>query len=329
MELNKLLERQIKRHLKTTNLESNPELVALFQSISLAYQHHEENRQLVERALEISSFELSQFNVDLRKANQLIELKNQDMISSLEYAKLVQDSMLSREKSLHDVFPRSFLINKPKEIVSGDFFWILNQGSQTYLATVDCTGHGVPGAFMSVISFRFLNQAVRDFGLQKPSEILNFLNTEIKNTISDKIENEEAKNALDISMVKIDNKKNYFEFAGVGQKMLYSNGKELIEIKGDKFHIGQNLDPQKHKITSLEFEIEKDATLYMYSDGFQDQFGGPESKKFGSKRLKELIASISDLDFGLQKSTLENTFQTWKNGCDQVDDILVMGVGLN
>jgi serine phosphatase RsbU (regulator of sigma subunit) len=205
----------------------------------------------------------------------------------------------------------------------------LSQGNDTFLATVDCTGHGVPGAFMSVISFRFLNQAVRDFGLEKPSEILNFLNTEIKNTISDKIENEEAKNALDISMVRINKKNKSFEFAGVGQKMIYAKGDELVEIKGDKFHIGQNLDPRKHKITSLEFEIEKDATLYMYSDGFQDQFGGPESKKFGSKRLKEMIGSISNLDLGQQKASVEDTFQTWKNGYDQVDDTLFMGVRLN
>jgi serine phosphatase RsbU (regulator of sigma subunit) len=329
MELNRLLERQIKRHLKTTNLESNPELVDLFHAISQAYQHHEENRQLVERALEISSNELSHSNLELRKASQIIELKNQDLVSSLEYAKLVQDSMLSREETLKEIFPKSFIFNKPKEIVSGDFFWVLSQGNDTFLATVDCTGHGVPGAFMSVISFRFLNQAVRDFGLENPSEILNFLNTEIKNTISDKIENEEAKNALDISMVKINNKNKSFEFAGVGQKMIYAKGEELVEIKGDKFHIGQNLDPQKHKITTIEFEIVKDATLYMYSDGFQDQFGGPESKKFGAKRLKEMIGSISGLDLGKQKTSVEDTFQSWKNGYDQVDDTLFMGVQLN
>jgi len=329
MILNKLLERQIKRHLKSTDLWANPELVELMHSISEAYQHQEEDRQLIERSLDLSSAELTDANQAVRKAYETIELKNQDMVSSLEYAKLVQDSMLSKESYLLKIFPKSFVFNKPKEIVSGDFFWLSQKNGNTYLATVDCTGHGVPGAFMSVICFRFLNQAVSDLKLEKPSEILNYLNTEIKNTITDKIEDQESKNALDISMVKIDHKRRSFEFSGVGQKMFYANGKELLEIKGDKFHIGQNLDPQKHRITSQEFEIEKDSTLYMYSDGFQDQFGGPETKKFGTKRLKDLIESISDMEIKQQKSTIENTFMNWKNGNDQVDDTFFLGVNLS
>jgi len=328
MILNKLLERQIKRHLKNTDLESNPELVELMFAISQAYQHQEENRQLIERSLDLSSGELTEANKAVQKAYQIIELKNQDLISSLEYAKLVQDSMLSREAYLLEIFPDSFIFNRPKEIVSGDFFWVYKNEKETFLATVDCTGHGVPGAFMSVISFRFLNQAVRDYKLEKPSEILNFLNSEIKNTITDKIENEEAKNALDISLVKIDHKNQSFEFSGVGQKMLFQRGEDLIEIIGDKFHIGQNLDSQKHKITSQEFEIEKNSTLYMYSDGYQDQFGGAALKKFGTKRLKEMIGLISKLDIEQQKATVEETFQDWKNGYDQVDDTFFMGVKL-
>ena len=329
MELNKLLERQIKRYLKNTDPSENPELKELLFAISLAYQHHEEDRQLVERALEISSKELSQSNSELRKASIIIEEKNRDLISSLEYAKLVQDSLLAGESSLKSIFPESFIFNKPKEIVSGDFYWIFSREDTTYLASVDCTGHGVPGAFMSVISYRFLNQAVRDAGLEKLTDILYFLNSEIKYTISDKIENDENKNALDISMVKIDKRNERFEFAGVGQKNLYSIDNEIIELNGDKFHIGQNLNPGEHIISTQEFEIGKNSTLYMYSDGFQDQFGGADSKKFGTKRLKELISSINHLDILSQKTTIENTFLTWKNENDQVDDTFLMGIKLS
>ncbi|HOY95499.1 MAG TPA: SpoIIE family protein phosphatase [Catalimonadaceae bacterium] len=322
---NKLLERQIKRYLKNTEFGTQ-EFHDLFQAISQAYDHHEEDRQLVERALELSSAELSETNRSLQEANKLIELKNNDLISSLQYAKLVQDSLLARESSIREIFPDSFIFNKPKDIVSGDFFWLYNTNKETYLATVDCTGHGVPGAFMSVISYRFLNQAVRDHGIQKPADILHYLNTEIKATLSTKADDPEAKNALDISLVRMDRRKKVIEFSGVGQKMIISSSGELNEIKGDNYHIGQNLDTSVTPISSRVIEMPSDSVLYMFSDGYVDQFGGPAEKRFGSDRFKKLISSLSPLNFSQQKKRVESTFLEWKNGCEQVDDTLLIGV---
>jgi serine phosphatase RsbU (regulator of sigma subunit) len=322
---NKLLERQIKRYLKNTDFGSQ-EFQDLFLAISQAYDHHEEDRQLVERSLELSSAELSETNRSLHEANQLIELKNKDLISSLQYAKLVQDSLLARESSIREVFPDSFIFNKPKDIVSGDFFWIYNTAKETYLATVDCTGHGVPGAFMSVISYRFLNQAVRDHGIQKPAEILQYLNTEIKLTLSTKADEPEAKNALDISLIRMDRRKQMLEFSGVGQKMIISTSGELNEIKGDNYHIGQNLDTSVTPISTRFFEIQSDSVLYMFSDGYADQFGGPSEKRFGSDRFKQLISSLDELNFSQKRKRVESTFMEWKNRYEQVDDILLIGV---
>jgi len=322
---NKLLERQIKRYLKNTDSRSQ-EFHDLFLAISQAYDHHEEDRQLIERSLELSSAELSETNRSLHEANHLIDLKNKDLISSLQYAKLVQDSLLARESSIREIFPDSFIFNKPKDIVSGDFFWIFNTTKETYLASVDCTGHGVPGAFMSVISYRFLNQAVRDHGIRKPSEILHYLNTEIKLTLSTQADDPEAKNALDISLIRLDRRKKVLEFSGVGQKMIISNSGELLEIKGDNYHIGQNLDTSITPISSSEFEIQADSVLYMFSDGYADQFGGPDEKRFGSDRFKKLINSLDPLNFSQKKRHVESTFLEWKNGYEQVDDTLLIGV---
>ena len=322
---NKLLERQIKRHLKNSEFGTQ-EFQDLFLAISQAYDHHEEDRQLVERSLELSSAELTETNRSLQEANKLIELKNKDLISSLQYAKLVQDSLLARESSIREIFPDSFIFNKPKDIVSGDFFWLYNTPNEAYLATVDCTGHGVPGAFMSVISYRYLNQAVRDHGIMKPCEILHYLNAEIKSTLSTKADDPESKNALDISLVRMDRRKKVLEFSGVGQKMIISTSGELLEIKGDNYHIGQNLDTSVTPISSRELEMKPDSVLYMFSDGYADQFGGPSEKRFGSDRLKQLISSLDELSFSQRKKRVESTFMEWKNGYEQVDDTLLIGV---
>lgn len=322
---NKLLERQIKRHLKNSEFGTQ-EFQDLFLAISQAYDHHEEDRQLVERSLELSSAELTETNRSLQEANKLIELKNKDLISSLQYAKLVQDSLLARESSIREIFPDSFIFNKPKDIVSGDFFWLYNTPNEAYLATVDCTGHGVPGAFMSVISYRYLNQAVRDHGIMKPCEILHYLNAEIKSTLSTKADDPESKNALDISLVRMDRRKKVLEFSGVGQKMIISSSGELQEIKGDNYHIGQNLDTSVTPISSRELEMKPDSVLYMFSDGYADQFGGPSEKRFGSDRFKQLISSLDELSFSQRKKRVESTFMEWKNGYEQVDDTLLIGV---
>ena len=325
---NKLLERQIKRYLKNTDFGSQ-EFQDLFLAISQAYDHHEEDRQLVERSLELSSNELSETNRSLQDANKLIELKNNDLISSLHYAKLVQDSLLGRESSIREIFPDSFIFNKPKDIVSGDFFWLYNTSRETYLASVDCTGHGVPGAFMSVISYRYLNQAVRDHGIQKTADILHYLNAEIKSTLSTKADDPEAKNALDISLVRIDRHEKVLEFSGVGQKVIISSSGELNEIKGDNYHIGQNLDTSLTPISSRMFDLQPDSVLYMFSDGYVDQFGGPAEKRFGFERFNKLISSLTTLNFGQQRKLVESTFMEWKSDHEQVDDTLLIGVKLH
>jgi serine phosphatase RsbU (regulator of sigma subunit) len=322
---NKLLERQLKRYLKGARIDS-PEWQQLLSAISQAYDHHDEDRILIERSLELSSHELTEANRSLLEANKIIALKNKDLIDSLEYARLVQDSLLTRENYIREVFPESFIFNQPKNIVSGDFYWLFHSDDHIYLASADCTGHGVPGAFMSVISYRFLNQAVRDQGLEKPSEILAYLNEEINYTFRTRTTDPGAKNALDIALVRMHKKKNRMEFSGVGQKMVVARNGELIEIKGENTHIGQNLDTQITPIPNQELELLPGSALYMFSDGFADQFGGPGMKRYGNDRFLKLLDSVQNLDFDDQKKQLQAAFEDWKNGYEQVDDTLIMGV---
>ena len=327
--LNKLLERQLRRYIKTADV-SGPEFQNLFTAISQAYDHNEEDRQLIERSLELSSQELSDSNRALMDASRIIELKNKDMISSLEYARLVQNSLLAKESTIFDIFNNAFIFNRPRDIVGGDFFWIREEKEKIFLATADCTGHGVPGAFMSVISFRLLNQAVRDYGISGTAQILSFLNEEINSTLSSRSGEADTKDALDISLVSIDRKKGIIEFSGVGHRILVCNGKDNVrEFKGDRTHIGQNLSTTKNPISSQEFNFSDGEVLYMYSDGYGDQFGGVEQKKFGASRLKELLCEISGLDFTQQRAQIESSFLEWKDSNMQIDDVLVLGIGLS
>jgi len=327
--LNKLLERQLRRYIKTVDV-SGPEFQNLFTAISQAYDHNEEDRQLIERSLELSSQELSDSNRALMDASRIIELKNKDMISSLEYARLVQNSLLAKESTIFDIFNNAFIFNRPRDIVGGDFFWIREEKGKVFLATADCTGHGVPGAFLSVISFRLLNQAVRDYGISSTAQVLGFLNEEINSTLSSRSSETDTKDALDISLVSIDRKRGTIEFSGVGHRILVCNGQDNVrEFKGDRTHIGQNLSISKNPISSQEFDFSDGEVLYMYSDGYSDQFGGEEQKKFGATRLKNLLNEVSGLDFTQQRAQIESSFLEWKDSNMQIDDVLVLGIGLS
>ncbi len=324
---NKLLDRQLRRYVKTADI-TGPEFQNLFAAVSQAYTHHEEDRQLIERSLDLSSKELSDANRALREASRIIELRNKEMVSSLEYARLVQNSLLAKESTIYDSFPYSFIFNRPREIVGGDFFWIREEENKIFLAVADCTGHGVPGAFMSVINFRLLNQAVRDFQLSRSNEILTFLNDEINITLSSKGGDQETRDALDISLVVIDLLKKEIQFSGLGHRILVLQKEQLLELKGDRSHIGQNLSTAEKPISIQTIPFEPGDMLYMFTDGFLDQFGGPESKKFGIERLKSLLKPFYGSSFDVQGKLVESAFYDWKGEHGQIDDVLLLGIGL-
>lgn len=310
----------MKRYLKSTDTH-NPELQSLFQAVSDAYTHFEDDRILIERALDLSGQELTE-------AYKVIAEKNKDLIDSLEYARIVQDSMLARDNLIREIFPSFFVLNKPKDIVSGDFFWLHQSENYTFLAAVDCTGHGVPGAFMSVISFRYLNQAVRDHNLSETSDILAYLNEEIREMFRHRTEEMSTRNALDISLVRIDRENKEIQFSGACHRIYLQTGNGLQEYRGDNCHIGQNLDTRQNPIRKLQISYRSGNQLYMLSDGYIDQFGGPAVKRFGTDRFLKLIDSVNQMEMEEQGLRFEAAFNDWKSGFEQVDDALLLGVKL-
>jgi serine phosphatase RsbU (regulator of sigma subunit) len=222
-------------------------------------------------------------------------------------------------------FPNTFILFKPKDIVSGDFYWLLEQDGREFIAAVDCTGHGVPGAFMSIIGHNMLNKVVKEFGILQPSEILKYLDREVSTTLHQQGETITVLDGMDMSMMAYRKERNLVEFAGaINPVYLVRNG-ELIETKGDRFAIGRaDLNVTK-EFTNHEVEVQKGDTFYMFSDGYADQFGGRRGKKFMIASLKELILQIQDKSMEEQRTILDGTIEKWRGNIEQIDDILVIG----
>jgi len=247
--------------------------------------------------------------------------KNKDITDSIQYAKRIQVAILPPEVP----FPNTFILFKPKDIVSGDFYWLLEQAGKEFIAAVDCTGHGVPGAFMSIIGHNMLNKVVKEFGIIKPSEILTYLDKEVSTTLHQQGDTITVLDGMDMALMAYNNEKNQVEFAGAINPVYLVRHGELIETKGDRFAIGRSdLDVTK-EFTNHEVEVRKGDTFYMFSDGYADQFGGTRGKKFKIARMKELIMEIQDKSMEEQRAFLDSTIEDWRGDIEQIDDILIIG----
>lgn len=255
----------------------------------------------------------------LSVANDQLSLRNRDITDSITYAKRIQFAILPPDIP----YDSTFILFKPKDIVSGDFYWMNSAGGKEFIAAVDCTGHGVPGAFMSFIGYTSLNKIIIEQGVHTPSEILNRLNSEVATTLHQKGESI-VNDGMDIALISYSPSTGVIEYAGAFNPLIIVRNGELIEIKADRFAIGRSTGKDK-AFTNHEVLIEKGDSLYLYSDGYADQFGGPESKKFKTASLKELLINISSFDADSQLKILETTFEDWKAGQEQIDDVLIVG----
>ncbi len=250
-----------------------------------------------------------------------LEQKNQDITASIRYAKRIQNAILPPEELISD----SFILYKPKDIVSGDFYWFHTQGSKKYITVVDCTGHGVPGAFMSIIGHNSLNKIVKENGHTKPADILDRLNEEVVNTLMNQPD-EDVKDGMDMSMIVYDKSSGILEFAGANNPMYLIRDGELIETKADRFAIGKTSFESGQRFTNHSIDILPDDIIYIFSDGYTDQFGGSRGKKFKIRPFKELLINIYKLPLKEQKKHLDNTIVEWMSEEEQIDDILIIGV---
>jgi len=283
-----------------------------------------------ERVLEAKVIERTE---EVVRQKEEIEIKNQELevlykhvTDSIKYAKRIQEAILPPDSLVKKLLPQSFVLYKPKDIVSGDFYWVDQKNGKSMFAAVDCTGHGVPGAFMSIVGYNILKQSVANNSFDSPAQILDALNEGVSETLHHGHDATQAKDGMDLSLCVIDYKKMELQYAGAYNPLYLVRDGKLIQTKADKFPIGLFLGEEKKKFTNHVIPLQKGDTIYIFSDGYADQFGGPSGKKFMASHFRDLLLDVCKHPIEKQKDLLNKTIEEWRGPLDQVDDILVIGV---
>lgn len=270
---------------------------------------------------------------EIHHQSEIIEEKNKDITASIEYSKRIQRSVFIEKDKIKEHAPESFILFKPRDIVSGDFYWftgthsaIQPENELLVVAAVDCTGHGVPGAFMSIIGHTLLNRTVNNPEIATPADALNFINREIKKTLNQKAYEAAIRDGMDIALSVIDFKNLSLSFAGANNPLYIVRAGELLELKATKQPITASSDTPPFPFTNETFALQKGDSIYLFTDGFADQFGGPKGKKFMYKRFREALIAVHHLTMEEQKKELYKIFLDWRGELEQVDDLLVIGI---
>jgi serine phosphatase RsbU (regulator of sigma subunit) len=286
-------------------------IVVLFQTKNLV----KTRKMLIKREDELKLIE---------KEKADLEFRDKNMTDSLIYAQRIQEALLPSEDYFRTYFSESFIFFKPRDIVSGDFYWIENKGDKIFIAGADCTGHGVPGALMSIIGLEIIGKTINEDNIEVPSEILAVLNKGLEETFSrQKNIGTIIRDGMDVGICVIDRKNRKAEYSGAFFPLYLIRDNTLVELKGDKLIIGMN--PSGLSYTNHEINLRDDDILYIFSDGYVDQFGGMENKKFMYRRFRYLLTTIHRFPVNDQKSILEENIKTWMSGNPQIDDIMVIG----
>jgi ligand-binding sensor domain-containing protein/serine phosphatase RsbU (regulator of sigma subunit) len=263
----------------------------------------------------------------IAKQKEELSVKNKNITDSLIYAKRIQEALLPSDYTFKSYLSNSFIFYKPKDIVSGDFYWINEKDDKIFVAVVDCTGHGVPGAFMSIIGVELLDNITNEQGVEEADKILYDLNRGIALTLSKDNETQNSiKDGMDVALCVIDKKNQTVEFAGAFRPLYLVRDNKIEEIKGDRFSVGmleESMDSphiKKHK-----FKYRKDDMIYLFTDGYADQFGGPEGKKYKYRRFRYLLLTIHKFPMDQQREYLSRSIEQWQGNHEQVDDILIVG----
>jgi serine phosphatase RsbU (regulator of sigma subunit) len=254
-----------------------------------------------------------------------VEEKNYQIVSSIRYAQQIQVAALPFMSRIQKSLPDSFVFYKPKDIVSGDFYWFTAKKDKIYLAAADCTGHGVPGAFMSLIGMNFLAYLVNERGIEEPNKILEGLDLAVKMAL--KQEERQNSDGIAIGLLCFDRAQMRLFYSGANNTLFYAVDNELYAVKGDKFSVGgyRKARPEGKRFVLQEVPLQKNTIVYLVTDGFQDQIGGGAHKRFTSTNLKMLLLDAAEKNFDEQKEFLENTFLNWQGNEPQTDDALIFG----
>ncbi len=322
---NKLLHRQIRKYLNGTPVPQ--EVEGLLGVINDVCTHYEDSNKLLQRTIELSAIELLQTKKESSNALAELNERTNDLLSSIHYARLIQEAILPSEDRYRSILRKSFVFHKPRDIVSGDFYWLQKHEGKILVAAVDCTGHGVPGAFMSIIGNNQLNSAVREEGLTTPSLILDSLNRGVSNTLRQQSDDKVSiKDGMDIALVSIDYENKQIQYAGAYNPLYIIRDGKLLETKGDKFPIGLSIDDKQRSFTNHTFDLMEGDVIYIFSDGYPDQFGGPLGKKLKYDNFRSLLFEIHQLDPKKQFERISERFDEWMGDLVQLDDVLVIGI---
>ena len=292
----------------------------------------------IDRALE--TFNLKWQNrklfADLEEANQTLEKKviertrviesqKREITDSIQYASRIQRALLPPEDELDTLLPSYFILNKPRDIVSGDYYWLAQKNDKVIVAVADCTGHGIPGAFLSILGVAYLNEILNQKGTVKANAILNQLRSQLIKSLHQTGKADEARDGMEMALCVIDFNKQKLQYSGAFRPLYLIRDNELLEFKGDSMPIGiyhsEELSFNNEELNFMDNDI-----IYMFSDGYVDQLGGSDRKTFKSRKFKQLLIDIHQSPLQDQKGILEMEYEQWKQNIEQIDDILVMGI---
>jgi serine phosphatase RsbU (regulator of sigma subunit) len=285
----------------------------------------EKNRELEIQVIERTS-QLRESNEEVKIKSEALEEQNKEILDSISYAQRIQQSILPLAEDISKQFEEYFILFEPREIVSGDFYYFQPVDNKVILAVIDCTGHGVPGAFMSILGKEILDNIILERKILEADMIMNELHKGIRKAL--KQDQTENRDGMDLSLIVLHKETQYLEFAGARNSLIYISDKQLHEIKGDKVAIGGEQKELERLFTKHQVNISPNTTCYLFSDGYQDQFGGKEKKRFMISRMKELLLEIQRLPMEEQRLILDLKIEDWMadGGERQTDDILMMGV---
>ncbi len=262
--------------------------------------------------------------IDVQK--NIVEAKNKEILDSINYAKKIQEAIIPSDIEMHNLFPEHFVLLLPRDIVSGDFYWVGSKLNYTFVAVADCTGHGVPGGFMSMLGTVLLNEIINEKEVYEPADILDLLKLKIIIALRQSENVGEMKDGMDIALCRIDKTTKELAFAGANNSMHLIRNNKLIEIKGDKQPIGISHFNRTQQFIQQTVALEKGDVVYLFTDGYPDQFGGNRGKKFKYRQLEGLLMSIHSGGMNEQATTLQKELNNWKGDLEQVDDICVLGI---
>ncbi|MBL4710622.1 MAG: SpoIIE family protein phosphatase [Flavobacteriales bacterium] len=285
-----------------------------------------ENERFLEEKVRQRTAEVVKQKEEIDKQKEQLEEYFVQVTDSIKYAQKIQEAILPPESYVRKLLPDSFIFYKPKDIVSGDFYWLGESDDKVFFAAVDCTGHGVPGAFMSIVGYNQLKQAIITTKGGTPAEILDHLNIGVSETLHQKDENSTSKDGMDVAICSLNHKTKELEYAGAFNPLYLLRNGEIVQTKGDKFPIGSFLDGETPNFTNHKIQLEEGDLLYIFSDGYADQFGGPRGKKMMYKKFRDVLIGNSKKDLSVQKDLLKDHLLNWMGEEEQVDDILVIGV---